>query len=311
MLIVRKPEGLLLIDQMEHGRLVGVFAAHWGNDQFPSVTPREPVVLAAALHDQGWEEPDARPLHNAEASRPAHFTEVPNEQHIDLYRPGVEAVTRIDPYAGILVGMHWIGLYRRRWGSNGPWDRTAAHAPERDRRIDAAVLEEERRWAALKQDLWPKAGRRSRFEEGLWTNYELLQVWDVLSLSCCMMPLDVVSSATAPPVDAISTLGSLQHEARERLVGRVPGSEDAVHPSVRSAPDDRRVDLRVRVVAPKVVAVDPYPFDAPLASLRITGRMIPDRAYPTESETQEAVRHARPWSVEFAIGASPPALPRR
>ncbi len=33
-----------------------------------------------------------------------------------LENEGVDRVFGVDPYAGLLVSMHWTGLYRARWG---------------------------------------------------------------------------------------------------------------------------------------------------------------------------------------------------
>jgi hypothetical protein len=289
MLVVRRPEGLLLIEQMEHARLVGALAAQWGNRQFPPALPRDAVGIAAALHDKGWEVADAQPLFNAAQGRPTHFPEVPFDDHVRLYQPGVEEVTRIDPYAGLLVGMHWIGLYRQRWGRQ-PASAAAPADPGLAARVDAVVTAEECRWVELKKQLWPQAGRRSEFEARVWTNYELLQVWDVLSLSLCMMPLDVVTAQGTEPVRTTSVLSALEHEPRARLVGPVPTTAEG-----------HTLDLEVSVVAPTVVAVHPYPFASASVPMWMQGRLIPDRAYATQGEVREAVEHARPCRMEFTI----------
>ena len=43
-----------LIGQTDHSRLVGQFAAHWGNDRFAAPEPYDSVVRAATYHDFGW-----------------------------------------------------------------------------------------------------------------------------------------------------------------------------------------------------------------------------------------------------------------
>ncbi len=45
---------LLLVLQIDHSRVAGYFAAHWGNKDFARSEPYVSVVLAANEHDIGW-----------------------------------------------------------------------------------------------------------------------------------------------------------------------------------------------------------------------------------------------------------------
>jgi hypothetical protein len=45
---------LLVVRQPDHGVQTGLFASHWGNEQTPPFTPREPVIAAGTRHDDGW-----------------------------------------------------------------------------------------------------------------------------------------------------------------------------------------------------------------------------------------------------------------
>jgi len=45
---------LLLILQIDHSRIAGLLAAHWGNDRFAKPTPYSSMVLAAQEHDSCW-----------------------------------------------------------------------------------------------------------------------------------------------------------------------------------------------------------------------------------------------------------------
>ena len=40
--------------QVDHSRVAGYLAAHWGNERFSRPEPWESVVLAAQEHDRGW-----------------------------------------------------------------------------------------------------------------------------------------------------------------------------------------------------------------------------------------------------------------
>ena len=46
-------EHLLLVLQVDHSKVTGWFAAHWGNDVFARPTPYASMVLAAQEHDNG------------------------------------------------------------------------------------------------------------------------------------------------------------------------------------------------------------------------------------------------------------------
>src|SRR4051794_15150777 len=116
MLISRREDKLVLVDQNEHARLAGDICAHWGNESFRRPDYHGHARIAAEIHDEGWREFDAQPLLNTEEARPLHFLEIDMGVHIPLYRRGVDAAFARDPYAGLLVSMHWTGLYRSRWG---------------------------------------------------------------------------------------------------------------------------------------------------------------------------------------------------
>jgi hypothetical protein len=45
---------IILALQIDHSRVAGFFAAHWGNKDFDRPSPYDSVVLAAGEHDIGW-----------------------------------------------------------------------------------------------------------------------------------------------------------------------------------------------------------------------------------------------------------------
>src|SRR5215212_1029817 len=235
MLITRRHDGLYLVDQNEHGRLAGEIAGRWGNDRFATPARRESAVRAAAMHDEGWREADEEPLFNADAGRPLQFLEIDAADHVPLYARGVERVYELDPYAGLLVSMHWTGLYRSRWGMQ---DGRIEFAGEPAR--DEAVEEQERRWIEVKRALTRDA-RRSDLEISLWHTYDLLQTWDLLALYVPIVDLRPADAGVAPlPVPA--TLKSLEQEPGPRTVDSVP-----------TQPGGERAQLTLTAVEPGVV----------------------------------------------------------
>ena len=52
---------LLLVLQIDHSRVAGQLAAHWGNDQFDAPRPYASMVLPAQEHDSGWWDWEIKP----------------------------------------------------------------------------------------------------------------------------------------------------------------------------------------------------------------------------------------------------------
>lgn len=88
-MIVRKQDdgSLMLVAQTEHSRMVGQFAAHWGN---PAGNGREPggpafappgrwesTVRAAVYHDYGWLRYETEPMLDADSGETPDFLHVP------------------------------------------------------------------------------------------------------------------------------------------------------------------------------------------------------------------------------------------
>ena len=289
MLITRRSTNLYLVKQVDHGELAGEIARDWGNEKFDRPTHRESSCLAAAKHDEGWRSWDDRPAMNDKEARPLQFLEIGMEDHIPLERSGVEAVTALDAYAGLLVGMHWSGLYRGRWGVQPTpagliqVDRTPIQKLQ-----DAAVAEEESRRITLKERLWDGRELRSTFETELWHNYDLLQAWDLVSLFVCVSVLEN-ASAESESVLLSSTLRSLDQQAGGRIIPNVP-----------TGIGRKSVDLLLRGVEPGVVSVDPYPFTDPRVAFSVQAMVIPDRAY-SRKEIADVMKSARKVVIHCAM----------
>lgn len=292
MIITRRDGALTLIDQNEHGRFAGELVSAWGNDAFAPVGPVDAVREATARHDEGWALPDTEPMFNADAARPMHFIEIALEDHIPLYRRGVHAIAAENPYAGLLVGMHWSGLYQSRWGmQDGSAGLRAQRGPATPLQ-DGVVDEEERRWIDVKRGLWRDHGSRKDFESGLWHNFELLQAWDLLSLYTSLSDLES-ESAGGEARDVTAVLTDLEPAAGARLIRSVPTSLGG-----------ERVDIELRVVEPGVIAVDPYPFSVARLEGSLRARRIEDRRYADASDAAAAVAEADEVTTTFALVAA-------
>jgi len=287
MILSQREHGLCLVEQVEHGRIAGVLAAQWGNDRFDTPRPRESVIVAASLHDEGWRARDLQPVLNEVARRPEHFLEIEPDAHVRLYSEGVEKVRLGDVYAGLLVGMHWTGLYRGRWSGPHARGRLARDAAD-ERRLDEAVLQEEHRWVEERRRAWQEDEPRAAFEQNLWHTYELLQLWDLLSLYLCVMPHE--------PGDR----SGLRQPWGPQLTSLTHEPEAVTLPSVRTGAYGPRVTIAAFVDSQSTVTVDPWPFVAPSFTVEIEQRVLPD--LPLErSVPWEAVAGARTEALSWTI----------
>lgn len=282
MLITRRGDYLVLVDQNEHGRLAGEFTTRWGNSSFDAPTRRENVQLGTARHDDGWREADAEPLFNTEEQRPLHFLEVAMEEHMPLYQRGVDRVYAEDAYAGLLVSMHWTGLYRNRWGMQEGGVGIKPTTTPLDKIREQHVAEEEQRWAETKKSLI-KNTIRSDFEANLWYNYDLLQIWDLFSLYTALADIAPDSS---PAVPLASQLSSIDQKPGPRTIQLAP-----------TAVGGRRVDLTINPIKPGVVTVDPFPFDGDVVAT-LSAQRIPDRTYRDQTDLNAALTAAEPTTLE-------------
>jgi hypothetical protein len=285
-IVTRRGGALRLVQQVEHGRVAGELAAAWGNGTFAAPTPLGAVRTAAACHDEGWRAWDARVLFDEAERRPLHFTDIDAGEHIRLYRQGVERVSLADVYAGVLVGMHWTGLYRGRWSAPGAAARVGRS--DEDRRLqDEVVVEEERRWIGAKQQAWTEAEPRSLFETELWHNYELLQLWDLLSLYLAVTPPDEAGPGSVP-VPWGPQLRRVEHTAQDVLL-----------PAVGTRAGGSRLVVTAAVRSPGEVTLTPFPFRAPV-EVQVEHTVVPDREW-SSAEVAERVRttptDATPWRL--------------
>ena len=61
MLRLESDTGWWLVTHVDHARLAGMFAIHWGNSLFHRPEPRDDVMEGISTHDDGWEQRDSVP----------------------------------------------------------------------------------------------------------------------------------------------------------------------------------------------------------------------------------------------------------
>jgi hypothetical protein len=168
--------------QTDHADLSGDFALQWAEQRrgFDS------LELAARRHDDGWAVWEQAPRVDGETRKPVNFLEVDVTSHLAFYRACIAAVTEQDPYAGLLVSMHGAGIYRQRYGRDPALG--LARAAEVQELVDAFVAEQEADYERRMLGLGVGDDER-------WRDYELLQVYDRLSLYFCMRDLEAGEEA--------------------------------------------------------------------------------------------------------------------
>ena len=274
MIVSRHDGALRLVHQNEHGRLAGVLAGAWGNDEVEAPRPGPSVVTAAARHDEGWRSRDTRVLYDEFAQRPLHFLDIEAGEHIRLYRQGVTRVSAADVYAGLLVGMHWTGLYRSRWSAPGGGSRVG-QGPEARAAQDRVVRSEQRRWADAVELAWTEQEPRAAFETRIWHNYELLQLWDLLSLFLSVTPSQPGRGSAVPWGPQLRDLDQAATPVGLPAVGTWPGGP-------RFAPI-------ACVTAPGLMTLDPFPFTGPV-DVEVEHVVIPDRDWSRAAAVREVRR---------------------
>jgi hypothetical protein len=258
MIVQRRGGDLLLVRQTDHAALSGVLAERWGGGAFARPEPRAPVLLAAARHDDGWREWEQAPRVNPATRRPYNFTEMPAGEHLPFYLRGIESVVRDDPYAGLLVSMHLSGLYRKRYGLD-PGLGLDRVPPAVRPVVEDYLRRLDEHQAQLREQL--------RVEESaLWTNYKLLQVYDLFSLYFCMAPL------------------------RDYTLRHVP--VNPAHPDT---------ELRLRPAGGDALTVDPYPFDGTPLRVAVPARVAPDRDYRDDDDLRAALAAAPGMTLQFDL----------
>jgi hypothetical protein len=156
-----------VVMQTDHADLSAAFARTWAASLSPS------LVVATERHDDGWAVWEQAPRVDGDG-KPVNFLEVDIRSHLAFYRAGIAAITEEDADAGLLVSMHGAGIYRQRYGLD-PGLGLVREADARDE-VEAFVAEQEAKFGGQPGD------RRA--------DYELLQLFDRLSLYFCMRDVE-------------------------------------------------------------------------------------------------------------------------
>lgn len=236
-----------IVMQIDHAEISGDLARSWAAE----LPRRDSAILAAARHDGGWAGWETAPRRNPDTARPCNFLDVAVPDHLRFYGACIDEVTAEDRYAGMLVGMHAVGIYTGRFGTQPSLSIT--RAGEVQDQVDAFVADTRSRYQAIQADLGVS-------DEELWENYVALQVFDRLSLWLCRgdpagegrleLPL-VTGGLVIEPTDAGGTVDPWPFSEREvavavpvrtvRLDGYASDAETAAE--ILAAPIERRHEV--------------------------------------------------------------------
>jgi hypothetical protein len=252
---------IVMITQNDHAQLSGLFAAHWGNDRFAKPQPFASLVRAAMFHDRGWIRYETSPQLDPQSGRTPNYRDVPTDRaQLEAFEWAGEWLSAIDPYAGLMIARHRTGLWQGRYG-------VITHPPGRQRgKLPADIVAFIARSEA----------KQKRAADGLDTgelaiNYNLLQVWDLMSLYIC-------SDETLAP---------------ERIEP-VP---------IRYSDRDRLASLPMTLVPleARTIALDPYPFDQPSLTANVIFRRLTQNKFDDSAELQSAYFKTAPQVVSFQL----------
>ena len=262
MIVRHEPNGeLILIGQTDHSRLVGQIAAHWGNAQFARPHPYDSVARAAAFHDFGWLRYETSPILDDSLETPG-FRQIPlTPEQLASFQWCIDWLGNIDPYAGLIVSMHRTGLWRARYG-------TVAYPTAHNPRSMTPALE---KFIADNESRQERA-RADVDAAEIWTNYHLMQVWDLLGLYfCCQDPTD-----------------------------------DYIDPVPLTYSADRAAGVRMTLTAqsPTVVAFDPYPFATPQVKAQLARKRLAKTKFADLADFRRAYFQAPTELVEFTFVAA-------
>lgn len=265
-MILQQDDPIIVIRQTDHAFLSGFFAREWGNDIFSRPEPFDSFCLAAAEHDNGWQEWELAPGVDPRTFIPYSFMTVPTEEHISLYQRGIDRILKVDHYAGLLVVSHCMGLYDRARATIPGY--SAKYVKSQEQHVANDFVQRLRlQQLRIKVDLRNDPATKPFTDERLIkANVQRLEALDRLSLYFC--------------------LGA---------------AEDASIEAVPTNDDGKEVDWEVRPAGQNHFTVYPYPFRRDPLDFTILARRIPKRRYSEDSDLQTVIASAPFFNIRFTV----------
>jgi hypothetical protein len=266
MIVQQQSDPMVVIRQTDHAFLGGFFAREWGNEVFERPAPFASFCLAAAEHDNGWQEWEMLPGVDPKTFVPYTFMTVPTEEHIALYQRGIERAVRADLYAGLLIVGHCMNLYDRARATMPGY--SAKYVKSHEQHTVADFVQRLRlQQLRLKVDLRADPAMKPFTDEELIkANQQRLEALDRLSLYFCL------------------------GEGGDTTIEGVPVSDER-----------GEVDWQLRAGGGKQYTLDPYPFRREPLEFALLERRIPKRRYMSEGDLQQVLTAAPFYNVRFTL----------
>jgi hypothetical protein len=260
MIVRNQSDGsVVMITQNDHAKLAGMFAAHWGNGRFERPRPYIPLVRAAQYHDGGWLRYETNPHLDPATGKSPSYQQVPNDApQLAAYQWAIDMLTEVDSYTGLLVSKHRTGLWQSRYGVI---TQPPAGPPRKlSDDIEDFIAHNEARQHVITAGL-------DRHEVAV--NYNLLQVWDLLSLYIC---------------------SNEQH--KDHAIEPVP----ITYASTQSV-----TTMRLKPVSSTRIEVDPFPFDQPAFAIGVVHRHLQPGDLRDADAFRAAYFGAQPQVATFTL----------
>lgn len=250
---------LLLVLQTDHSRVAGLFAAHWGNQEFAQPRPYVSMVLAAQEHDGGWWDWEIRPTLDARGHPHDYIGSMRTlgeDTWLEFNRHGIRRVAEQDRYAGYIVSMHSEGLLSKGMGLLPQMPDYTVYP-----NVQEFIREQKAYRAQLIDEMRNLPEYQSNIsEERLWTNFKYMEAFDQLAQFVC----------NRYPFNSKARKNGPTNELSKTPVPVAVGSKDVI--------------LNVDVQDESNATVTPYPFDVNPLVISFPGRLVPNRAYASQEE---------------------------
>jgi len=265
MIVQQHGDPTVVIRQTDHAFLSGFFAREWGNEVFERPEPFASFCLAAAEHDNGWQEWEMLPGVDPKTFAPHTFMTVPTDEHIALYQRGIERAVRADLYTGMLIVGHCMNLYDRARATMPGY--SAKYVRSHEQHLAADFVQRLRlQQLRLKVDLRNDPAMRPFTDESrIKANQQRLDALDRLSLYFCL------------------------GEGGDITIEDVPVNEQS------------EVDWQLREVGENRYTLDPYPFRREPLEFALLERRIPKRRYMDEGDLQKVLTAAPFYNARFTL----------
>ena len=171
-----------LISQLEHSRIAGVLAEHWGDGGIAPMTPRDVMVPVVYRHDFGWSDWEQVPHVDPEQGRPLSFLEMNLADSTAIWSRSIDLVEDLGPMAQYVVGTHFVRMRKQGTSVDEP--------------VAAEFIEHYEACCAVWKPQWQQADPTNNTRKVLDRAVRHLQLFDMLSIWLCLAkrnePLEVV-----------------------------------------------------------------------------------------------------------------------